>query len=186
MQDNNQPQVRERIRVGDYEVEVEGTPDYVRSRINELLNLAIRGNNVGEPNVPEKKQLVRVDDGMPSVSEATETVDHLQDVDARELNPPDLLDFYQEKSPTQQKDIVLIIAYFYQKYRGHDSLSVETFQEGFKALKKAAVKEPPNCKSSVRNVVHRTEFLYNPERGKFSLTLQGEQYVESLPNQEEV
>lgn len=186
MNEENKGNVRERIRIGETEIEVEGTPEYVQSRINQFFEMAARGMDVGQAIVSEQEQqLTRVETRMPDQSENIEVVEGIAAPEQKRLNPSDFLAFYQEKAPGSQGDIVLVISYFYQKYLDREDLSLEDIQEGFKALKKAAVKEPSNYKSSVRNVVDRTDLLYNPGRGQFALTLQGEQYVESMNSSEE-
>jgi len=42
------------------------------------------------------------------------------------------------------------------------------------------VETPSNMKSTVRNVVDRTQYMFNPHRGKFALTDKGKKFVEQL------
>jgi len=115
-----------------------------------------------------------------NISTEYQTEDNLTEGPRTNQSPTDLIVLFREKSPTNQRDEVLLITYFYQKHLGRENLTLEDYTEAYASLKRLAIETPSNMKSSVRNVVDRTKLLYNPERGKFALTLQGEQYVETL------
>lgn len=93
---------------------------------------------------------------------------------------PDFLTFYRLISPSNQTEQVLTIAFFYQKYEGMESLSLDEYDQAYTFLQRVPVEKPGNLKSSVRNVVDRTKFLRNTDRGRYMLTLAGEELIERL------
>ncbi len=172
--------VRFRVRIDNKEVEIEGSQEYVEKREPAILELFSRlVSSTGQPN---DKQLAVASEanGSTSHQDLNGNIAEEQTSDKVQVNAPDLITFFQSKSPQTQRDEVLVITYFYQQVLGRDSLILEDYAEAYNTLKKLAVEMPSNMKSSVRNVVDRTKFLYNPERGKYLLTLQGEQFVNSL------
>lgn len=100
-------------------------------------------------------------------------------------NPPDLIAFFRSKKPQSPREEVLTITFFYQQYLGRQTLTLDDYSEGYSQLRRLGVSVPNNMKSNVRNVVDRTNFLYNPERGKFSLTVLGEEEVNKLGGNQE-
>jgi len=181
-------EVYERIRIGDREIEVRGPESYVKRRIEELMRQASQNVQPSQSRVIEQQnapQIIEVSGSQ--LHEIVEPQHTLSDIDKKNLQPNSLIEFYLNKSPKTQGDQILVVTYYYQKFLGREHISLEDYEEGFKALKRAAVKEPSNYKSSVRNVVDRTnpKLLYNPERGQFSLTLQGERYVENIKSNNE-
>jgi hypothetical protein len=153
--------VRVRYSFGDNYMEVEGSPDYVERHVAFFIS------QLQEKDTP----LLADSDVSPAISNDGRT---------HSDQSPDLVSFYTTKAPEDQRDEVLMITYFYQKYRGYEHLSLDDYTEAYNDLRRAAVGTPRNMKSSVRNVVDRTSFLYNPVRGQFVLTIPGEQYVERM------
>lgn len=92
---------------------------------------------------------------------------------------PNLLQLYQKIEPQNQTEQVLLITYYLQYYEDMEQPKLEDYGQCFEELQKVPVDMPSNLKSTVRNVVDRTDYLYNPSRGKFSLTLKGKEWVES-------
>lgn len=93
---------------------------------------------------------------------------------------PDFLTFYRFVSPSNQTEQVLTISYFYQKYEAMESLSLEEYDQAYTILQRIPVEKPGKLKSSVRNVVDRTKYLRNADRGRYMLTLTGEELIERL------
>lgn len=93
---------------------------------------------------------------------------------------PNLTAFFISLSPKNRTDEVVIISYYYHKFLDVETLSLEHYEEAYKELKLVPVSTPSNMKSNVRNVVDRTDYLRNPSRGMFALTLEGEKYVRNL------
>lgn len=177
MDNSEHPYVRVKVRRGDAEIEVEGPADYVDRRVNAFLNGNQYASNVDNSNYQSSEY------GEGDGNDDIETVvgEFVEEPEPLQPAPKDLLAFYRHKSPKNQSDTVLVITYFYQVVKDYKQLELEDYEEGFAVLRKAAVKMPSNMKSSVRNVVDRTDYLFNPERGKFSLTIQGEEYVQAMP-----
>lgn len=96
---------------------------------------------------------------------------------------PDFLTFYRLLSPSNQTEQVLTITYFYQRYGEMESLSLEEYDQAYTLLQRVPVEKPSNLKSSVRNVVDRTKYLRNADRGRYMLTLIGEELIEQLLKQ---
>jgi len=92
----------------------------------------------------------------------------------------DFLRFYRKVNPKSQPDQILVITHYYQKIQELESLSLVEYQQAYTALQRIPVDPPNNLKSSVRNVVDRTRYLRNAERGRYMLTLDGEDYVNGL------
>lgn len=93
---------------------------------------------------------------------------------------PTLLQFYRSIDPASQVDQVLVITYYCQKYDGLESLSLDDYDKAYGLLQRIPVEKPGNMKSSVRNVVDRSKYLRNAERGLYTLTITGEEHVEQM------
>jgi hypothetical protein len=65
-----------------------------------------------------------------------------------------------------------------------EHLGLDDYERCYDELRRVPIEKPSNMKSSVRNVVDRTKYLYNPERGRFALTMAGETFVKSLIKKE--
>jgi hypothetical protein len=168
--------IRVSYQFGDRRMEAEGPADEVNKHTLAFFSLVApiehSGHLVSELN--GNTPLLGESNGVPSPDST--------DVEA-EPKPLDLLTFYQKKAPKGQRDEILVITYFYQKFLNYEALSLDDYQEAYKTLRRLAIPEPSNYKSSVRNVVDRTDLLYTPIRGKFGLTLPGDNYVEGLPQE---
>lgn len=101
-----------------------------------------------------------------------------------EVKPAELLEFFRRVNPQTQPDEIMVITYFYQKHAGFESLSLHDYEQAYAMLKRIPVETPKNMKSSVRNVVDRTKYMRNSTRGRFMLTLLGEEHVDRLINKE--
>lgn len=168
--------VRIRYRFGDKEVEVEGSPENVKdlakmwfSQMSNQVSIGNRSSII----VSEEP----TEDSIPSEVNKEGTNSRLE--------PSELINFVQQKAPNGQKEEVLVITYFFLKYLKRDSITLEEYTEAYKILKRLSLSMPNNMKSSVRNVVDRTPFLYNPERGQFALTIKGEELVEQMGSNNE-
>lgn len=168
--------VRVRVRFGDKEIEVEGPQDYV----DKNASMFISQMSNGSVNVSPNRDLLIV--GENGVSPEDEEIASNPSAPPKETmsDSVDLVSFFQTKSPQSQRDEIVLITYFYQRVLGRESLTLEDYEEAYLKLKWLAIQVPSNMKSSVRNVVDRTKFLYNPERGKFALTLQGEKSAKEI------
>lgn len=161
--------VRVRVRMGDKEIEVEGSPEYVEKHA--ALFLSQMSRVVSEESTTGKAL-------EPVVRDPEETINHKGLPPEDSQGKPDLITFFREKAPQNQRDEVLTITYFYQRILGRESLTLDDYIEAYNSLRRLGVVTPKNMKSSVRNVVDRTKLLYNPERAQYALTLPGEQLVE--------
>ena len=166
--------VRLRYRFGDKEIEVEGLPTDVK----ELAKMWFSQMSRGVETLPDVAS-ISTDAKAKWVSDETNQVSE-QQTEITKMSPSELISFFRQKSPNGQKEEVVTITYFYQKVLGRENLTLEDYEEAFAALRRLAVAQPNNMKSSVRNVVDRTNLLYTPDRGRFALTLQGEQFVEQM------
>ena len=177
-----QQTARIRVRIGDKEAEIEGTPDFVSNQARLILReMGVSAEKINE--AYDQLSLPLSTDIEVIEGDFEETVFEEQPrSDERTVSTTSLLDFFQEKSPKSQRDQVIAIAYFYVKHLNRADLGLEDYEEAFKLLRRLGVDTPSNMKSSVRNVVDRTKYLFNPERGRFALTIQGEQLVESMPS----
>lgn len=172
--------VRVKYRVNDAEIEVEGPRSYVDSQIQAFVQqMGMSGKVISTNTFPRLPDPNESDD---SIEEAVYSVVSNDANGSSTIGSVSLLDFYQQKAPTSQRDQVLVISYYLMKIQSHESVTLEDYEQAYSVLRKLAVPTPANMKSSVRNVVDRSPYLYNPERGVFTLTVQGEKYVETLPN----
>jgi hypothetical protein len=197
--EHNSSRAREHIRISrDYvDIDIEGTEEYVERRMNNAMQLVAdsleiiqRNLLVNQTEQEISKQLDMSNAKKPLIAEHIENREvnenlvepekHLNG--KRESVITSLLDYFLLKSPKSQGDQVLVIASYYHHYLNQEHLSLDDYETAFKQLKKAAVEEPSNMKSTVRNVVDRTKpkLLFNPERGVFALTVQGEEYVDNI------
>jgi hypothetical protein len=161
-------EVRIHLKTPNGEMDVQGDPMVIQQFLAPFFGAEIAPTKtngtpslVGSDNVPEQV----TNTSSPAATQAT-----------------DLLTFYRKMAPKSQQDQVLVIAYYYQKYQYLDQLTLDTYDEAYSILQRLPVPRPSNMKSSVRNLVDRTEYLHNPERGAFMLTVKGEEYVESMPH----
>lgn len=158
---------RIRYRVGEIEMEVEGSPEFVEKHSTAFMKTMSNGAS-SHTSIPTsvvqrvEPEIARTVTPTPSAS------------------PADLITFFQSKAPQNQKEEVLVITYFYQHHLGRETLTLDDYSEAYSQLRRLGVSMPTNMKSSVRNVVDRTKFMFNPEAGKFSLTLIGEHEVSKL------
>lgn len=164
---NKNDWVKVRYRVGDKELEVEGTNEFVEQHRSYFFQKVVGRNE-------EAAQVIEVSASSDDTKEKLIT-EVIVNTTTALLS---LINFFLEKSPQRQSDEILVIAYYYHHYRNQEHLSLEDFDKAYDELKRAGVDKPANMKSSVRNVVDRTKYMYNPERGLFQLTIQGEKYVE--------
>lgn len=153
-------------KVGDKEVEVIGPEEYANQHTALFFS---RLDGVQNSFEQKETPLLDKSNGAPSI------------ITEDDQQHKDLLEFYLEKDPKDQTQEVVVITYYYQKFEGLEHLTLDDYSNAYKKLQKLAVHTPPTMKSAVRNVVDRTDYLYNPDRGMFQLTLQGERFVESLP-----
>jgi hypothetical protein len=173
---------RVRVRIGDKEVEIEGAQDFVSSQTRIILQeMGVRTEQINEAYnqlaLPISTEVPEVVEGVFAETVFDEQPSSIEQV----ITKMSLLDFFQEKDPKNQRDQVLVIAYFYLKHLRRTELRLEDYTEAFMLLRRLGIDMPANMKSTVRNVVDRTKFLFNPERGQFALTLPGEKLVESMP-----
>lgn len=91
-----------------------------------------------------------------------------------------LVNFYRQLNPQSQTEQVLVITYFMQNYEGLESLALEDYDRAYNLLRRIPVESPSNLKSSVRNVVDRTKYLRNADRGRYMLTIEGEELVQRM------
>lgn len=158
--------VKVRYRVGQHELEVEGSNELVEKHRAYFFQEVVGGDKQQEVG---EQRVETMQDALPQGS---------QEMSKASQADMSLLKFFMEKSPQRQADEVMVIAYYYHHYRNQEFLSLEDFDKAYDELKRAGVDKPANMKSSVRNVVDRTNYMYNPDRGLFQLTIQGEKYVE--------
>jgi hypothetical protein len=152
------------LRSGSDEMKVEGTP--------ELVGRFVRAAYPGGFELIEQGQ---VSGGLQSVSSQVAPVNGGSDDWQKRL-----LGLIGQVKPQNQVVEVLLITYFYQRHEGLESLSLEEYEQAYNALRRIPIEPPSNLKSSVRNVVDRSKYLRNAERGRYMLTLAGEEYVENL------
>lgn len=170
--------VRVKMKFGDKEFEAEGADHIVDQYTAIFLSqVSAKGINGELTQINADGQPV----SLPAPTSQETVTETTPDLSAKQS----LLDFFLDKSPKNQRDEVLVITYYYQVLLNQESLSLEEYDKAYDQLKRAAVKKPSNMKSSVRNVVDRTPYLRNAERGKFMITLQGESLVKSLPTIEQ-
>lgn len=171
--------VRVRYRFGDKEMEIEGTPEYVNQHA--AMFLSHMSKIASAESSHDTRALDLSQSNTQQIQRPFNVTASGEDSNGTSpLSPQDLIAFFREKSPNGQKDEVIAITYFYQKHLARESLVLEDYQEAYSVLRRLGIRVPNNLKSSVRNVVDRTNLLYNPERGRFALTLQGEQLVVNM------
>ncbi len=172
--------VRLRYRFGEKEIELEGKLQDVK----EIAIMWFSQMSRGVEALPDTSRVSPETQARWVNSETPPNTD-VSSTEPVKMAPNDLINFFREKSPNGQKEEVAAITYFYKSNLGRESITIEDYEEAYKALKRLAVPTPNNMKSSVRNVVDRTDLLFNPERGQFALTLQGEQFVEEMPKHDD-
>jgi hypothetical protein len=144
-----------KLRSGNDEAVLQGTPGLI-AKVLQILGFEEGNYEVIEPGTTSAITVVQNGNGM------------------------DFPTFFRGVNPANQNDQVLLITYYYQKIKGLESLSLEEYDEAFKALAVIPIDAPANLKSSVRNVVDRTKYLRNSERGRFALTMTGQEHIESI------
>ncbi len=164
--------VHVRYRFGEAEMEATGPTDFVNQHAVVFLS-HLGGEIVAldeKLSLPENSTPLLGDNGVQGNNVSGEILE----------KPQDLLSFYHKMAPNDQKEQVLVITYFYQKELGYEHLSLDDYGAAYEILRRVPVETPSNLKSSVRNVVDRTHMLFNPERGRFALTVRGEKLVQQM------
>jgi hypothetical protein len=97
----------------------------------------------------------------------------------------DFVTFYRNKAPKNQWQEVLVIAYYYCHYKGLDCLDYDILSEAYMELAILGVKEPSNPRQAVKVADAEKSYLYKPrkENGIFAPTIQGREFVESMPSE---
>src|SRR5260221_9566859 len=163
------------FRSGDEEMEIVGEADIVQRFIAPFfktlqdVGAVISDNETDQNDAPS---LAGKGASVTSVSGNSNGHEYSQ--------PTDLIPFYRRMAPKSQNEQVLVITHFYHKYLGVAHLSLQDYDQAYDTLRRIPVEKPTNMKSTVRNVVDRTEYLRNGDRGKFMLTLLGEELVEQM------
>lgn len=152
-----------RLNTGDGYAEIEGDFDLVKKLV--------------EPYLDGKVVTLGGESAAPALSKNAGVAETQVENGAK---PLDLVQFYLKMSPQSQNEQVLVIAHFYQHYRQMADLSLDDYEEAYRLLQKVPVPKPGNLKSTVRNVVDRTDLLRNSERGRFMLTMKGEEFVRQM------
>ncbi|MBN1681316.1 MAG: hypothetical protein JW966_13620 [Anaerolineae bacterium] len=167
--------VHVRYRFGDSEMEAEGSEEYVNQHTL-LFFSQVRSessSNTDMPDIEENNMPLSVNSGMSKNTSGN-----------AQIKPQDLLGLYHKMVPSNQREQILVITYFYQMLEGHEYVSLDDFSEAYDILRRVPVETPRNLKSSIRNVVDRSNLLFTPIRGQFALTHKGKEYVEQLPEKE--
>lgn len=149
---------------GDEKLTMQGNPELM---IRVLKGLGVAG---------ETLKLIPNGQG----AELIKPIGTVQRVEPIGQKPKDFLAFYRQINPQSQTDQILVITYYYQKYDGLENLSLEDYEKAYTLLRRIPIEKPSNVKSSIGNVVNRTEYLRNAERGQYLLTMTGEDHVDAL------
>jgi len=175
--------VRVKLSFGGAELEVEGPRDYVDQNASRFLS-AVAGvahEVTVESEAYEEKNdtslLMRSSDMSYDASFAHESV---TDTEVSQSTNYNLVTLYLKIQPKNQTEEILMITFYYQDMLGFEILSLQDYIDAYEELRQIPVEVPSNMKSSVRNVVDRKTYLYNPERGKFALTMTGKQYLKEI------
>jgi len=147
---------RVRFRLGDSEVEVEGDPKFIDKYLNKFLD---RLGGEGAASAVFKKT------DLPSQIAAV----------AKAKRVPSPAEFYREKQPDTGTETLVVVAKFLEDYR---SVSEFTAADVRKIAKEAKLKD-----------IHAQYFTYAVKqgllrtvgKGKYSLTLSGEDAVAAMP-----
>ena len=186
---------RERIRVEKGEIidiEVEGTKEYVERRTEEhLARFGSRRVISGQARKVDEKQNQTLlpgfaADDAPVLDQSTSASDDHVDIPAEEHHTEtstDLVSLYSalfpSGNPKSQYDVISLVTYYYQHYKSYTSLTLNDYSSAFLELRRAAIEQPENLRSSIKNS-RTAKYLFSPEDGKFALTTKGEAHIKSL------
>jgi len=113
-------------------------------------------------------------------SEPVQPIGAIQPVEPTAQKPMDFIPFYRKIDPQGQTDQMLVITHYYQKYQGLESLSQEDYDKAYAILRRVPIKAPTDLHSTIRNALKRTNYLETVEKGRYRLTIAGEDHVDAL------
>ncbi len=164
--------VRVHYRLGDDELEAEGPPEEVNKHTAVFLSVVAKGKSV------QLQLPFPVEEETPLLGESSDVSSVIRG-NGRNQQPPDLLSVYLKKAPKSQWQEILVITYWYQQYEHHEHVSTKDYRDAYRMLRRAGVKEPANISARAQDAVDRT-YLYKSYEDQYGLTVQGEQFVDSM------
>ena len=95
---------------------------------------------------------------------------------------PDLPSFYLNMAPKKQTEEIAVIFYWCEKYDKKSDLNKEELGIVYDQLKPAGLKKPDDkaLKRMVDNAIGHDKYLWRVGGGRYSLTIQGREFVENM------
>ena len=132
--------------------------------------LMLQGSESQETlNLPESNTPSLADDGVLAKHEVSQQ-SSLEDLSAlyRET--------FESEEPANQYVLNCFITKFFHEKLGQSFLVLDDYKQAFTVLRREAVEEPEDMRSSVKNT-RTAKYLYSPAAGQFALTSKGEKLL---------
>jgi len=102
----------------------------------------------------------------------------VNDLNLRPEGKPSLREFYEEKKPADNQQLLTVIVYYLHRVLGTESVSVNHVYTSLKGLSDLGVRVPPDIPNILRKTSNRKGWLDSSDSDNLRTTVPGDNFVE--------